>query len=105
MNKRLIVTDSTCDLPDDIVSRYGIHVMPVNVILDGKSYRDGVDMSRDEFYEHYDEYKHLSTSAVSYEDYTLDFGTLVGRYDELLIIIIPARKPTRSCTSNTRCEG
>jgi len=86
MKKRLIVTDSTSDLPSEIVARYGIHVMPVNVILDGKPYKDGVGISRDEFYKNYYDYGEMATSAVSYEDYALDFLNLVQQYDELLVI-------------------
>ena len=86
MTKRLIVTDSTSDLPADIVAQYGIHVLPVNVILDGKTYKDGVDISREDFYKNYYEYSEMSTAPVSYEDYALEFLDLTQRYDELLII-------------------
>lgn len=86
MKKRLIVTDSTSDLPDDIVAKYGIHVLPVNVILDGKTYKDGVDVSRDTFYKNYYDYGEMSTAPVSYEDYALEFLKLVQQYDELLVI-------------------
>ncbi len=86
MKKRLIVTDSTSDLPAEIVGKYGIYVLPVNVILDGKRYKDGVEMSREEFYKNYYDYETMTTSAVSYEDYALEFLKLVQQYDELLII-------------------
>jgi len=86
MTKRLIVTDSTSDLPAEIVGKYGIYVLPVNVILDGKSYKDGVEMPREEFYKNYYDYGTMSTSAVSYEDYALEFLKLAQQYDELLII-------------------
>jgi DegV family protein with EDD domain len=45
-----IVTDSTCDLPDPVVAEHGITVVPLYINMDGESYLDGVDMSRDEFY-------------------------------------------------------
>lgn len=86
MKKRLIITDSTSDLPAEIVAKYGIHVMPVNVILDGKTFKDGVDISRDDFYNNYYNYGEMSTAAVTYEDYALEFLKLVQKYDELLII-------------------
>ena len=86
MKNRLIVTDSTSDLPADIIAKYGIHVMPVNVILDGKSFKDGVEISREDFYKNYYDYKTMSTAAVSYEDYVLEFLNLVQQYDELLVI-------------------
>lgn len=46
-----IVTDSTCDLPAEIARNWNISVVPVYINMEGKSYRDGVDLSRAEFYE------------------------------------------------------
>jgi DegV family protein with EDD domain len=46
-----IVTDSTADLPQELVGEYNIEVIPLQVIIDGLGFRDGVDLSRDEFYE------------------------------------------------------
>jgi DegV family protein with EDD domain len=49
MNIR-IVTDSTCDLPAKIVSKYGITVIPLYINVGDKTFLDGVDLSREEFY-------------------------------------------------------
>jgi DegV family protein with EDD domain len=49
MNIR-IVTDSTCDLPEEIVSQQAITVVPMYINVNEKSYLDGVDLTRDEFY-------------------------------------------------------
>ena len=46
-----IVTDSTCDLPPALVAKYGITVIPLYINIGDKSYRDGIDISREEFYE------------------------------------------------------
>jgi len=40
-----IVTDSTASLPGDILSRYGIVVVPLHVVLGGQQYSEGVDIS------------------------------------------------------------
>jgi DegV family protein with EDD domain len=45
-----IVTDSTCDLPEAIVEKYGITVVPLYINQGDKSYLDGVDLTREEFY-------------------------------------------------------
>lgn len=45
-----IVTDSTCDLPHDIVRSLDITVVPCNVHFGEQVYRDGVDLTRAEFY-------------------------------------------------------
>ena len=45
-----IVTDSTCDLPDEIIAQYGIGVVPLFINFGEESYRDLVDISREAFY-------------------------------------------------------
>ena len=45
-----IVTDSTCDLPQAVVERHGIEVIPLYINVGEESYRDGVDLSREQFY-------------------------------------------------------
>jgi DegV family protein with EDD domain len=46
-----VVTDSNCDLPPDIIQEHGITVVPMYINIGAESYLDGVDMSRQEFYE------------------------------------------------------
>ena len=45
-----IVTDSTADIPDEIAEDLGIVIVPLAVNFDDGSYRDGIDLSREEFY-------------------------------------------------------
>jgi len=49
MNIR-IVTDSTCDLPEEIVYQQAITVIPLHINVGEKAYLDGVDLTRLEFY-------------------------------------------------------
>ena len=46
-----IVTDSNCDLPAEIIQNYGIVVIPMYVNIGTESYLDGVELSREDFYE------------------------------------------------------
>ncbi len=46
-----IVTDSTADLPVQLAQELGITVVPVYLRFGDKVYRDGVDISQDEFYQ------------------------------------------------------
>jgi len=46
-----IVSDSTANVPPDIVSRYGISIIPLNVRFGSQTYRDGVDISAEGFHE------------------------------------------------------
>ena len=45
-----IVTDSTADLPQEIVEQYQITVIPLTVMIEGKPYLDRIDISNDEYY-------------------------------------------------------
>lgn len=45
-----IVTDSTCDLPKEIVNQQAITVIPLHINVGDKTYLDGIDLSRSEFY-------------------------------------------------------
>ncbi|MDQ0206166.1 DegV family protein with EDD domain [Alkalicoccobacillus murimartini] len=44
-----IVTDSTCDLPEEMLKKLDIHVVPLTIQANGESYLDGVDLSPEEF--------------------------------------------------------
>jgi DegV family protein with EDD domain len=61
-----VVTDSNCDLPKDLVAECGITVVPLYINVGTDSYLDGVDMSREEFYEGLPHFRsHPTTSAPS----------------------------------------
>jgi DegV family protein with EDD domain len=45
-----IVTDSTCDLPPEVIAELKIAVVPLYINFGSESYRDGVDLTRDQFY-------------------------------------------------------
>ncbi|TPR40628.1 DegV family protein [Apilactobacillus micheneri] len=49
--KIAIVTDSTSYLSKEEQEKYNINVVPIPVIVDGKSYNEGVDISTEEFYD------------------------------------------------------
>ena len=46
-----IVTDSTSDIPSNLAEELGIEVVPLNVHFGDKVYRDGIDLTNDQFYE------------------------------------------------------
>lgn len=45
VDKIKIVTDSTADLPYDIVKKYDIEVLPLLVNIKGETYKDGIDIN------------------------------------------------------------
>jgi DegV family protein with EDD domain len=72
-----IVTDSNCDLPQEVVDRYGIVVVPFYINIGTRSYLDGVDMSHAEFYEGLPNFPSHPTTSVPGP------GTLVDLYGKL----------------------
>jgi len=51
MSRVAVITDSTCCLPADVVKKYDIKVVPLEIIYQEKSYRDGIDITPGEVYQ------------------------------------------------------
>ena len=64
MKKVAIVTDSTCCLPEELVREYDICVVPLLIVHEDKSYRDGIDMSATEVYRVMRKRERLPTTSV-----------------------------------------
>ncbi len=72
-----LVTDSTCDLPSALVEQYGIEVIPSILVIDGKQYVDGADISRADFYARLPSLKKFPTTAAP------SIGEFSARYQRL----------------------
>ena len=59
-----IVTDSNCDLPEQIIRHYGISVVPLYINIGNKSYLDGVEMSHEQFYVGLPQFEAHPTTSV-----------------------------------------
>jgi DegV family protein with EDD domain len=59
-----IITDSTCDLPAKIIAEYGINVVPLYIQAGNQQYLDGIDITREEFYQRLPIFPEHPTTAV-----------------------------------------
>jgi DegV family protein with EDD domain len=59
-----IVTDSSCDLPDRVVSQYRIYVIPLYINVGNQGYLDGLELTRDDFYKKLPSFPSQPTTAV-----------------------------------------
>lgn len=50
MPKTALVTDSTCDLPPEILSQYNVHILPLKIVYRDSAFADRVDIQPDEVY-------------------------------------------------------
>ncbi len=98
-----IVTDSTSDLTPEIASELGITVVPLYVHFGIKAYRDGIDLTTDDFYRKLAQSKTLPTTAAPAPGTFADvFDRLAEETDEILTIAISSRY---SATYKAAVEG
>jgi len=84
-----ITTDSTCDLPAEILEQRNISVAPLGITKAGKLYRDGDNISIWDIAAHVDSGGEITTtSAVNIGDYEALFAPLSEQYDAVIHINI-----------------
>ena len=68
--KIILSADSTCDLDAALKGRYHVHYYPLHIILNGKDYKDNVDITPEQVYQEYYDHKTLpKTAAVNTQEY------------------------------------
>lgn len=84
-----IIADSACDISREDAERFGICVLPLTVIIDGKEYKDRVTISPEEFYEKLKRCKKLpTTSQLSPEEYAAEFLKAAENGEETVVITV-----------------
>ncbi len=84
-----IIADSMADLPVDLIKKLDITVIPVNVLFGTDVYRDGVDLTTDQFYSKLVASKTLPTTAVPPLGVFIDTYEKVAKTaDEILVVTI-----------------
>ncbi|MDD5092846.1 MAG: DegV family protein [Dehalococcoidia bacterium] len=82
-----IVTDTGNCLPPEFIREYDIRVAPINVIVNGKTYCDGVDITPDEFYKLQKDPKNTSsTSGIAPGTFMDIFKDLARSTDKILCL-------------------
>lgn len=90
MDKVAVITDSSACVPQEVVEKYGIHILPLILIFEDRSYRDGVDITSREFYELLKKSKKLpTTSSPSPGEYLEAFRELSKQFSGILCITHP----------------
>lgn len=82
-----IITDSASDIPQAVISRYKLHVIPTPVTIDGKDYFDGKTIFPDEFYQIQEAgTADIKTYHISQYMFYENFKPYAERGDEVLYI-------------------
>ena len=87
-----IVTDSATDMPASWREQFGIHVIPVNLCIQGKTYKDEVDLDCDHFLELVARTRQIpTTSQPSPHDYVELYQTIANPEDTILSIHLSSK--------------
>ena len=95
MQKVTVVTDSLACLTRELVERYGIKVVPLNIHFNGKIYKDWVDITPDQAYELFLKApESWGSSAPSPGDYLKVFREVGSRIKNILCVTASSKLST-----------
>jgi DegV family protein with EDD domain len=84
-----VVTDSTADIPRELVEQYAIHVVPQILIMGDKTWRDGVDIDSPTFYELLRTSPHFpATSQPSVVSFQELFAELAKEAEGIVAVLV-----------------
>jgi len=87
-----VITDSTSDIPQELADKLGIRVVPIYVRFGEKTYRDGVDISSNDFYSMLASSPfHPATSQPNPEDFASVYKEYCDTKDGIVSIHISSR--------------
>ncbi len=87
-----IVVDSASDLPIDIAQEHDIYIVPLTVFIDGTSYKEGIDITREEITQMILEGKHeVKTSQPAPNDFKKAVERAFEKYKNVLVITISSK--------------
>lgn len=94
-----ITADSTCDLSKELVEENEIEILPLYVVKEGVSYRDGLEITPQDIFDFVEQGNEpCKTAAVSVADYEDCFSRLSPQYDAVIHINLSAE--FSSCYQN-----
>jgi len=92
VSKVAIVTDSVACIPQELAEKYGIEVVPIQLIFGDRTYRDGIDISPAEFYALLRRAKKLPTTAGALPGPFLEaYHKLSSKTTSILCITLSAK--------------
>ncbi|MGM0397050.1 MAG: DAK2 domain-containing protein [Bacillota bacterium] len=94
-----LVTDSIADLPREVMDKYQIHMLPLNLMADGSNYLDKTTISSEYFYRLMDEIEEYPSSSQPSIPVAQDFIKFLRSHYSKIIVITVADK--MSGTFNT----
>lgn len=87
MGRIRIVADSTCDLSEYLIKKYDITIIPLNIVLDMKSYLDGREITPEEIYQWADSNHTTPKTAAPELGYIMEtLRPMVNQKEDIIFI-------------------
>ena len=94
-----ILSDSTCDLPQEVLEKYNISMVPLTVIMNGQQFSDRINITPADIFSHVANGGSLcSTAAINIGEYADYFAKYASEYDGVIHINLSAE--FSSCHQN-----
>ena len=85
--KIALLTDSTADMPESLREMYQIHMVPLNIHIDGNNYLDKMTITPQEFYQKLVKAKqHPKTSQPTTQEFINKYNYLATHYDSIIAL-------------------
>lgn len=87
LGKVKVFSDSTCDLSPDLIEKHQIGIVPLYVLFNDETYRDGIDVTTPDLYKKVEEIGSLpKTAAPSPGDFFLAFKPYIDAGEDIIYI-------------------
>ena len=84
-----LITDSIADIPQDLIDKYEIHMIPLNMMIDGVSFLDRQTINLDYFFEYLDNAEEFPSSSLPTADFIYNYLLKIkDRYNSMLVISV-----------------
>lgn len=83
-----IITDSASDISSEMAKEYGIDVMPIVIMKDDETYRDGVDISGKMIYDDMRNGAVYKTGAIAPHEYEAKFKEVLDKHDKAIYVAL-----------------
>ena len=84
-----ITADSTCDLPNEIIDRYNIGIIPLYIFKEEKAYKDRLEITVSDIFDYVESGAGMTrSSGVNVSEYQECFAEFLKEYDALIHINI-----------------
>ncbi len=86
-NKIALITDSIADIPQETIDRHQIHLIPINLIIEGSTFLDKVSIKPDQIYSILDQVKEYPTSSQPPLKTVEKMLNFLSQYYESIIVV------------------